>query len=279
MAYSKSNNNGRGRKIAITCIGLVLYTMLIVIVTATRINKEYQGEYISMSAYLAAEQEVSLLQDKVKDLEIRFDEQEAKHKTEIDIYDSQIEILTEELRKYKEDESDSIKEHIKYEAIPSDDNPSKYRSISLTSEARSPVTKLTSTEMNDLVNAICERRACDGEDPTRNPFYNTGKTFYDMECETEINAMYVMAIFTVESGFGKDMIKPNNAGGITGSNGRFKSFDSINECISYTGGLLSRYRDNYDLETIDEIASRYCPVNPEWASRVREFVSTYSEYV
>ena len=100
-----------------------------------------------------------------------------------------------------------------------------------------------------------------------------------MECDTGINALYVMAIFTTESGFGENMCRKNNAGGITSSKGGYKSFNTIDDCILYTGNLLSRYRDKYDLETIEEIGSRYCPVNPEWPDEVSEFVELYSDYV
>ncbi len=242
-------------------------------------ERKYQRNYISMETYLSVEDEVSLLNDQIDDLKRELDEQEALHNTEIQTYEDEIDRILSELESYRIADA-TLPDMVKYQSLPPNEDPSMYRTVVLkTVEERSPMSNLTSTEMNDLVNLICEKRSDDDEDPSDNPFYNSGDTFYEMECETGINAVYVMAIFTVESGFGESMCRPNNAGGITTGDGGYKSFNSIDDCILYTGSLLSRYRDNYGLESIYEIASRYCPVNPEWPDDVSDFVDTYSDYV
>lgn len=242
-------------------------------------ERKYQRDYINMETYLSAESEVSLLKDQIDDLKRELDEQQAIHNTEIQTYEDEIDRIISELESYKIADA-QLPDMVHYQSLPPNDDPSMYRAIALkTVEERSPSSNLTSTEMNDLVNLICAKRSDDDEDPQDNPFYDSGETFYEMECDTGINALYVMAIFTVESGFGESMCRPYNAGGITSSDGDYKSFKSIDDCILYTGELLSRYRDNYGLETIYEIGSRYCPVNPDWPDDVSEFVDTYSDYV
>ena len=58
---TKANRN------AAIFVALMFYTILTVFITADVINKQTQGKYISMEAYLAAEEEISLLKDKVSD--------------------------------------------------------------------------------------------------------------------------------------------------------------------------------------------------------------------
>ena len=273
---TKANRN------AAIFVALMFYTILTMFITAAVINKQTQGKYISMEAYLAAEEEISLLKDKVSDAEQRLEEQKFMYETQLSIYESEMDYILSEFHRQQEDQEEvdcGIPEQVKYESLPPQDGPSTYRAIPLKTEEQTPVSGLTLTEMNELVNTICEKRANDDESPSDNPFYNTGETFFNMERDTGINALYVMAIFTTESGFGENMCRSNNAGGVTNSKGGYKSFNTIDDCILYTGDLLSRYRDKYNLETIEEIGSRYCPVNPEWPDEVSEFVELYSDYV
>ena len=256
-------------------IGTLCLSALVMIITISYQNKAHQERYIPQAVYLEAENELSLMKDKVETLEMQLEEQRADYEARLKIYENEVDYLTSKLKENIDIEQQT------YESINPTATPSSYRAIPIVSfEAkRTPVTNLTVTEMNELVNYICEERACSDEDPLDNPFYNSGESFYNMECETGISAIYIMGIFTVESSFGKNMCKPNNAGGLTNGSGSFKSFNTINDCILYTGQLLSRYRDNYDLETIEEIGSRYCPVNPAWPTKVTEFVNEYSSYV
>ena len=73
------------------------------------------------------------------------------------------------------------------------------------------------------------------------------------------------------------MIRPNNAAGLT-KDGRYCTFDSISECILYLGNLLRIYDESYDLQTFEEIASRYCEGNEDWISDNEEICDLYADF-
>ena len=134
------------------------------------------------------------------------------------------------------------------------------------------ITGFTAEEFNELIEMIADHR-----DIENCVFSNTGETFVEVEETYGVNGLYLLAIFTNESGFGTNMIRPNNAGGLTKS-GEYISFDSINDCILYLGNLLRIYEDKYNLNTFSEIGSRYCEGNSEWINANNDTYELYAEF-
>lgn len=102
---------------------------------------------------------------------------------------------------------------------------------------------------------------------------NTGKFFKKAEENYNINANFLVAIALVESAHGTSnmIIKRNNAFGLKG-----KSFNSVEECINYTGKLISDENGYYygrNKYTIDKISKVYAPNydgknNYKWSNMV-----------
>lgn len=154
--------------------------------------------------------------------------------------------------------------------------PNKSRSVNLdTSDMASSreVTNMTEDQFNELIKDICDYR---NQDYKTHPFYNTGKTLVEVEEKYEINGIYILTIFTIESGLGENMIRKNNAGGIK-KNGTYAEFETINDCILYLGQLLEKYSDKYGLETFPEIGSRYLENYVSWAKEADEISTLYMD--
>ena len=159
-------------------------------------------------------------------------------------------------------------------------NSKKSRSVELETELETldlsssrEVTNMTADEFNELIEDICDYR---DQDYDTHPFYNTGKTLVEVEEKYEINGIYILTIFTIESGLGENMIRKNNAGGIT-KNGTYAEFETINDCILYLGQLLEKYSDKYGLETFPEIGSRYLENYVPWAKEADEISTLYMD--
>ena len=83
-----------------------------------------------------------------------------------------------------------------------------------------------------------------------------------------VNACFLAAIASLESGHGRYCFKPNNIFGWSG-----KSFESVPECIDY---VAEKFATNYlDPEgkyyrggTIADIGKVYCPGREEWVTKV-----------
>ena len=134
------------------------------------------------------------------------------------------------------------------------------------------VSGLTTEQFDDLIDTIAAHRGIDDC-----VFAGTGKYFVEVEETYGINGLYLLAIFTKESSFGEYMIRPNNAAGLT-KGGRYCTFDSISECILYLGNLLRIYDESYDLQTFEEIGSRYCEGNEDWISDNEEICNLYADF-
>ena len=155
-------------------------------------------------------------------------------------------------------------------------NSKKSRSVELETldlSSSREVTNMTADEFNELIEDICDYR---DQDYDTHPFYNTGKTLVEVEEKYEINGIYILTIFTIESGLGENMIRKNNAGGIK-NNGTYAEFETINDCILYLGQLLEKYSDEYGLETFPEIGSRYLENYVSWAKEADEISTLYMD--
>lgn len=92
---------------------------------------------------------------------------------------------------------------------------------------------------------------------TRQGFYPYAQTFLSIGEKYEINPIFLIAQFGLESGWGtsKIFINKNNIGGWKLNNGTYKTFESVEESIEFiTSKLASRY-SGFSLE---QIASKYC---------------------
>lgn len=83
-----------------------------------------------------------------------------------------------------------------------------------------------------------------------------------------VNACFLAAIASLESGHGRYCFKPNNIFGWSG-----KSFESVPECIDYVAEkLATNYLDPegkyYRGGTIADIGKVYCPGREEWVTKV-----------
>lgn len=83
-----------------------------------------------------------------------------------------------------------------------------------------------------------------------------------------VNACFLAAIASLESGHGRYCFKPNNIFGWSG-----KSFESVPECIDYVAEkLATNYLDPegkyYKGGKISDIGKVYCPGKEEWVTKV-----------
>lgn len=138
------------------------------------------------------------------------------------------------------------------------------------------VTHATAEELNSLIKSICKKRGLDTND---NILIGKGSTLVEIEDEYGVSAVCCLSIWTWESGFGEsDLAKTNNnLGGITNKNGRYKKFDTVDECMLYQAELL---RNNYidkGYVKYSEIGSKYCPLDPKWGTNVGNTAKGYAE--
>lgn len=101
------------------------------------------------------------------------------------------------------------------------------------------------------------------------------QTLYDVEREAGINAFFVYAVATLESGRGrstKSMTK-NNYYGITVS----RSFESYSHNTEYFGGMMNRVYVDKGHTDVNKIGPIYCPPNPDWGNIVSQLMSEQYE--
>ncbi len=113
-----------------------------------------------------------------------------------------------------------------------------------------------------------------------------GQAFLNAQKKYGISASVLAGICIHESGNGKSRLAKtkNNIGGvrIVGST-KFRTFNSVAECIDYMGGLLKRKYVNQGLTTLSQINSKYCPpsdptdttgTNYIWAQEVNKHANS-----
>lgn len=102
-----------------------------------------------------------------------------------------------------------------------------------------------------------------------------GAYYAEKEKTHEINALFLIAVAKLESGFGKSNLakNSNNLGGLKNGNGGYMKFDSKEDCIEYQATLL---RDNYLSEdgkyyagkTTKGVSKYYCEGSSSWYKQV-----------
>ena len=92
-----------------------------------------------------------------------------------------------------------------------------------------------------------------------------------------VNAIFLMALTSVESGHGKSELAMyrNNIGGVIGSNGEWAYFSDWGECIMYIASFLSElylsedgvYFNGY---SVDGVNVKYCQDDSDWSGMITE---------
>lgn len=92
-----------------------------------------------------------------------------------------------------------------------------------------------------------------------------GQIFIDAQNKYGINALFLMSIVKVESGYGNKPMKgkPYNIVGAVGQNPK-----SYKECIDKLGSNLKNNYIGSNLETIEKIRSKYCKWNKIWPDSI-----------
>lgn len=96
-------------------------------------------------------------------------------------------------------------------------------------------------------------------------------SYYDMENEYNVNAIFLMALNIEESGHGKSELAllNNNIGGVKSSSGGWETFNDWSHSLEYIASLidemyLSEDGAYYNGESIYDVNIRYCEGN-QWA--------------
>lgn len=135
------------------------------------------------------------------------------------------------------------------------------------------VSGLSGDQFNDLIDIILVNKGLS----KNNPLYGTGDAFEYIEDEYDINGVYVLAIFSLESAFATKCCNSNNFGGIRGGHG-WKYFNTPEDCIYYEGNLLKTKYVDYGLKTLSDIGDKYCE-GGGWDDSVQSFVDIYCDYM
>lgn len=98
--------------------------------------------------------------------------------------------------------------------------------------------------------------------------------YYEMEQKYNVNAIFLMALNTEESGHGRSelAINNNNLGGVKSSYGGYASFESWGSCLEYIASLidemyLSETGSYYNGTSIYGVNIKYC-TGENWAKNL-----------
>ncbi len=112
-------------------------------------------------------------------------------------------------------------------------------------------------------------------------FENLGETLYQVEQENGFNALYILGIGGLESGYGTSSMarNQNNPYGMIGL-----SFDSVPDATLYLGNLLQKRYISQGRTSLTKIGQKYCPPTYEhWAGSVQwitnQYISTAQDMV
>ena len=134
---------------------------------------------------------------------------------------------------------------------------------------------LTADQFNTLINDVCEsyRRS-----PSEFIYAGYGQAFVDAENTYGVNGLVILGITQAESGLNtsSNAWTTNNPTSIC-KNGKLVYYESPYESILATAKLLSKYHDK-GCNTIYDIGSVYCPVNPDWGSIVEGYIERFASY-
>jgi beta-N-acetylglucosaminidase len=106
------------------------------------------------------------------------------------------------------------------------------------------------------------------------------RAILDIEAEYGINAFFTIAVMKLESGNGKSKIakNKNNLFGLNAVDGdqynKAFSFKTKGDSVQRFGELLAKHYVGKGLETIDQVARKYCPSNSKWPTLVMSIMKS-----
>ncbi len=144
----------------------------------------------------------------------------------------------------------------------------------VTSDPYTP-TNLTADQFNTIIASVCESY---GRSTSGFIYAGYGQALVDTETTYGVNGLVILGMAQAESGLNTsdNAWTTNNATSIC-KNGKLVYYSSPYESIMATGNLLSKYH-NKGCNTIYDIGSIYCPVNPNWASTVQSYIDRFVSY-
>lgn len=136
-------------------------------------------------------------------------------------------------------------------------------------------TNLTADQFNSIINSVCESY---GRSTSGFIYSGYGQALADTESTYGVNGLVILGMAQAESGLNtsNNAWATNNATSIC-KNGKLIYYSSPYESIMATGNLLSKYH-NKGCNTIYDIGSIYCPVNPDWANVVQSYIDRFVSY-
>lgn len=171
------------------------------------------------------------------------------------------------------------------EEVPSEEKPATEDPVEEPVEEETPVaniahspytpSNLTADQFNTLIDNVCEsyRRSS-----SEFIYTGYGQAFVDAENTYGVNGLAILGITQAESGLNtsSNAWSTNNPTSIC-KNGKLVYYESPYESILATAKLLSKYHDK-GCNTIYDIGSVYCPINPNWGSVVEGYIERFASY-
>lgn len=250
------------------CSGIIIIVGLILLIQTSCENDNIRNEYYQLQRRTdTIEKECSEL----KETNERLVEENEALKLIIDTYENDKKDETAQTEANLSIKVPTTNANASSRTISQDEDTEEDTEAVFSMKTSSDVTNLSIAELNGLVRAICEHRGIEYDE---SPMKNTGKALKTVEDEYNISALYILTIFTIESGLCEQMPKSYNAAGLR-KGGKYIEFDSTYDCILYLGKLLRTYSDKYDLNTIKEISGRYCEQSDHWVELANNVGETY----
>lgn len=131
---------------------------------------------------------------------------------------------------------------------------------------------LSASQLNSVINSRLKNVG-----KSSSKLSNLGDALVKMEEESGVNALFCLAVASLESGYGTSeaAINKNNLFGLMRSNSLME-FSSVSECISYWGNLMKNHYIDSNRDSIEDIQPKYCPDSETWAPDVSYLFNTYS---
>lgn len=113
---------------------------------------------------------------------------------------------------------------------------------------------------------------------TESKMYGIENAVLEAENYASMNALDILAIMSLESGYGTSYSarNRNNLVGATGKDGLIY-YDNPSDCINHFGQFIGDYYISQGRTTLSSIGPKYCPPNPNWANNVQSIKNQYIE--
>ncbi len=161
------------------------------------------------------------------------------------------------------------------EEQPAEEEPVEEVSVANITYEPYTTSNLTADQFNAVIKAVCDSY---GRSTSEFIYAGYGQAFVDAENTYGVNGLAILGITQAESGLNtsSNAWSTNNPTSIC-KNGKLVYYSSPYESILATAQLLSKYHDK-GCNTIYDIGSIYCPVNPQWGSVVEGYIERFASY-